>query len=898
VSNRDRPSLAAFRVAVLLYPPRFRARFATAMLGAFADCRAEAAANGAIALSSFYFRTFFDAVRSAAKERINPVLPDPRPPADEQVDRPQRGAFLDALLQDTRFAVRSLLKRPAFTIVSVVALALGIGATTAIFSAVNGVLLHRLPYKDPDSLVRMLRVREAERRTAMSLPDLRDIQEQVPSLEWSAGYSQQNVTLTGLGEAELISGATVTDGLLAVFAEAPALGRDIRADEAIVGGPRVIVIGYRFWQDRLGGRSDVIGETVELSDPSFEIVGVAPAGFDFPAGTELWAPNYLGGMEGCGRGCHTFGVIARLAAGAAAGPANEELEVLAVRLQEAYPEDNYGKSFVVESLEDSIVGGVRAGLLVLLGAVGMVLLIACANVANLLLIRASGRAGEVAVRFALGAGRARIVRQLLVEAGVLAGLGGVFGLLLAAGGVQVLLALAPADLPRASEVRVDLTVLSFAMATVAVVSLFFGLAPALRLARAPLTPALQRAGRNRPGSARGNWMRSALLTTEVALSVMLLLGAGLLARSFSRLNAVELGFETESVVRFSLSLPESRYPEPDAGVRFFETIEETIASLPGVESVGSVFGSPLGHNDISASVVLRGQPPVPPGQEPDAIWHAVSPGYFRTLRIPLLSGRDFQRGDRPGSQRVVIVSETFARRLYPGEDPLGKEVDLGVSFGYPEERPRTIIGVVGDVRFRALTRAPEPETYVPMAQAGPDYMTIVVRTFPGGSDVVAAIRDEVRALDDALPLRYIETMRMVVDRELGSTRFYMLLLMSFAGVALVLASVGLYGVVGFIVAQRTHEIAVRMSLGARRRDVILMVLRQGVWPVAVGIVAGLVAAQLGSKVLASLLYGIEPTDPVAFAGATTTLLAVALLALVVPASKASRISPMAALKQD
>jgi predicted permease len=804
---------------------------------------------------------------------------------------------MDNVIQDIRFAVRSLIKQPSFALVAVAALAVGIGANTAIFSVVNGVILRPLPYEDPDGLARLVRLENGlQTGASYSVPDLRDIQSETPSIEAAAGYSNSDFTVTEFGTGELIAGARVTEGLLAAFRIVPHIGRDLRADEAFEGGPRVVVVSHALWQERLGADPGAVGDTLRINGEPYEIVGVAPPGFEYPGRTQLWAPAQID-LEGCGRGCHLLEVVARLKPGADLRATNAELALLAQRLEQAHPEDNTGKGFLAERLLDNMVGDARRALWLMLGAVGMVLLIACANVANVLLIRASGREGEVAVRYALGAGRGRIVRQLLIEAAVLASAAGALGLLLAGGALRLLLALAPGDLPRLAEVRLDATVLLFGLSTAAVVSLVFGLTPALRLARAPLTDSLRRGRAQGIGAGGRSLSRAAFLTAEVALSLMLLLGAGLLQRSFAQLTAVELGYDTDDIVRFSLSLPEVEYETPEATTQFFDTLEERLAALPGVRSVGLAFAPPLSRSGVRGGMRLLDRPEPEPGDEVLARWHTVSPGYFETMGIPLLRGRGFESTDRHGAQPVVLVSETFAQRHYPDGNALGKQMGMGISFGYPEDDPRTVIGVVGDVRGVALTRAPEPEVYVPMAQAGPDYMTVMLRADPG-ADLMSAARAEVLAIDPMLPLRYPETMNEVVARAYGNERFYAALLSSFAGVALLLAAVGMYGVVGYMVAQRTHEIAMRLALGATRAEVVWLVLRQGALPVLAGLALGLAAAVYATGQLVDLLYDTEPIDPFVFTVAAGVLAVVAAAALMVPAGRASRIEPMRVLKQS
>jgi predicted permease len=811
---------------------------------------------------------------------------------------PLRERFL-LLLSDIRHAFRNMRRAPAFTVVAILTLALGVGANTAIFSVVNGVLLRPLPYHNPDELVTIGTARPERRQTTgpMSQPDLRDIQSQMSSIETVAGFQSYGLTITGLGDAEVVDGATVTDGLLEVFREVPYLGRDIRADESVPDGHRVVVTGHAFWQERMGGDRGVLGQMLHVEGTAHEIIGVAPPGFDYPDGAQVWVPLYLD-TEDCGRGCHLLQTVGRLAAGTTLVATRSEAAALAQRLEESYPEDNYRKGFNILSLEQAVLGDVRTGLLVLLGAVGMVLLIACANVANLLLARASSRSGEMAMRSALGATRGRITQQLLLEALVLASIGGVAGLALAKAGLGTLLGLAPATLPRVENVAIDGTVLLFALAAVFAIAILFGLTPALRLASVSAAGILSKSERGGTGGSTRDLSRSSLLVVEVALSLMLLFGSGLLLRSFSQLTAVDLGFEKERVLTFRLSLPEAPYEDPDRAVLFFTSLEQRISEIPGVESVGSVFGSPLGGTGARASFELLDRPAPVPGQEEVAIIRVATPGYHRALKIPLIRGRLLESGDRNGTARALLASQRLVDRYYPDQDPIGKQLTLSMGWGYGTEEPWTIVGVVGDVRSVRLTSDPRPEIYVPHAQMGGGYMAVAVRTAPSAPNVLPTIRGEVNAIDPNVPLRGVRTMETTVDRAVGPTRFYVLLLAVFAGVAVALAAIGLYGVVAYLMSRRTREIGIRIALGAERSDVVRMVLVQGIRPAVLGIALGAAGAYAGSRVLQSLLYNVTPEDPLTLVSVTVLLLGVVVAAILLPAGRASRISPVNALRAD
>ncbi|MGD2122298.1 MAG: ABC transporter permease [Gemmatimonadota bacterium] len=812
--------------------------------------------------------------------------------------RIRRADLRDAFRQDLSFAFRQLWRNKGFTSAASVTLALGVGATTAIFSVVNGVLLKPLPYPDPDRLVAVRYVSNSTGTisTSLSQPDIQDLQDQASSLSYLSGYSATNRTLTGMGDPEVIRGAQVTQGLFETFAVTPTLGRDIRAEENTPGGPKVVVISHAFWTERFGSDPEVIGKTVLLDGTAHEIVGVAPPRFEFPREAQFWLPAYMD-LEGCGRDCHLLRGIGRLTSDATLGGAQSEATAIAARLEETYVDSNYDRGFQVMAQHSVEVQESRTALLVLLGSVVMVLLIACANVANLLLVRGTNRTGEIALRSALGAGRGRVLTQLLVENAVLATLGGGSGLLLAHFGLEALLKLAPSSLPYLDQVGVDGTVLLFTLGTVSLVSLLFGLVPALRLARIPISNALKEGGRARLGGVGRDRSRSLMLVGEVALSLMLLLGSGLLLQSFTRLSSVDPGFDSENVHRFTLSLPDAGYETPEEGIGFFQSLEERIAALPGVRSVGSIWGAPLSEVGITAGFEHSDRPPPPPGQEPSAAWRVVTPGYFEAMGIPLLQGRGFEDRDCQGDQPVTVVNQSFVDRFFPGEDPVGKPIQFMVSMSLPEKEPRTIVGVVGDARYDNMGEPPTPAFYVPESQIGSDYLTTVVKTMPVMSPMLA-ITDIVRSMDPDLPLRDVEEMTVVVDRSLGPARFNLLLLGIFTALAVGLTAVGLYGVVAYLVSQRTREIAIRMALGARSESVVRMVLGQGIRPALVGAALGLAGAFAGSRLLTALLYGIEPTDPTSYLGATGLLLLVVVGAATLPAARASRIAPMKALKQE
>ncbi len=889
-----------FRLLLLLYPPKFRRRFGAEMQDLLEDRAARERARGIDGSAArdvwFLLRDMATALGVAYTDPLFARLQIRR--SVRLSRRLSLAERVKLVLGDVRLAIRSLVRTPSFTLVAVTALALGIGANTAMFSVVNGIILRPLPYPAPDRLV-MISATDLESGStggSMSQPDVRDIQSDSRTVVAAAGYSTGNVTLSGGEEPTLIRVARVTDGLLSVTQTPPIVGRDILTEENVPNGPHVVVISSAVWRDQFGGDPQVVGRSLEINEEMYEIVGVAPAGFDFPDGAQLWLPRYLN-TEGCGRDCHFYRVIGRLAPDATLAAARAELAALAARLEEAYPESNYRKGFGAEMLTETVYGDVKSGLLILLGAVGLVLLIACANVANLLLVRGAARGGEMAVRAALGASRGRLVSQLLSEAFILAVLGGGLGVGLAKLSLPLLVNLAPSTLPRTDGIGLDGMVLLFAAGVVLLVTLAFGLIPALRTSSVSISGTLGRTGRGGPGSQTQDRSRSALLAAEVALSLLLLTGTGLLLKSFSEMSAVRLGFDKEDVVKFTLSIPEARYGEVEQQVRFYRDLERRLQMLPQVESVGSVFGSPMGRTLVRTSTVLLDRPAPLPGREEVNWVRVVTPGYLETLRIPLVRGRMFERADNQDGQRVAIVSQSFAEKYFENGDPIGTQMDVGISMGM-EETSRTIVGVVGDIRSRRLTREAEPEVYIPHAQMAGSYMTMVARLVPRTSNAMPIITREVRSVDPKLALRNLEMLEDAVSRSVGPATFYLTLLALFAGIAVTLAVVGLYGVVSYLVSRRTREIGIRIALGAKATDVVRLVLAQGVRPVGIGVALGLVGSYWGTRVLTSLLYNVSPQDISTLTITTLGLLGVASLAILLPARRASRVAPTEALRAE
>ncbi len=806
-----------------------------------------------------------------------------------------KGLF-DVLRYEARLAFRSLRQRPGFSTLVVLTLGLGIGANTGIFTVVSGVLLEPLAYPDPDGLVVVGLGPDLEGpATSMSLPDIVDLEEGASSLTTLVGYSGSTATLTGMGDPTLLPVGRVERGLLSTFHLAPVLGRDIAPGESGAAAAAVAVIGYEFWRDHFRSSPDVLGETIVLNGASYEIVGVAPHGFDFPDHTQVWYPRQID-PDTCARSCHTWYTIGRLAAGATVPGTQVEADAIATRLSQAFPETNLDKTFEVRTLQDVVVGRARRGLWLLLGAGLAVLLIACANVANLVLARAEARRGEAAVRAALGATRGRLIASMLSESTLLAVLGGAFGLALALGGVVVLRRLSAGAVPRIEMVTIDTRVLLFTLGLVCGVTFLFGLSPALRASRMALATGMRRSGRG-VTSGGGRGLRRILTMTETALAIVLLFGAGLMLRTFAEMHAVDPGFETRRILRFDLYLPEASYPDLESIRSFFRTLEGRIAAQPGVEAVGSIYGAPLGEGRSSGHVFVDGRPEPPPGQEIGAVLSSVGPGYVRTMRIPVIRGRDLTPADDRSGTPVSLVNQAFAHAVFGDADPIGERVRVTVNFGFGSPYWE-IVGVVGDVRASSLTEEPVPEIYVPQGQDGPGFMTVNIRSSRPARGLIGVVRSEVRRLDATVPLRNVETVTDAVRRDTASTRFLLAMLGAFAGLALVLAAVGLYGVMAYLVSQRVQEVGVRVALGARPGAILSLLMRGGLGPAAAGVGIGLLLSLAGGQLVEGLLYGVEARDPVTLGAVPLVLLVVAVLAVLVPALRATRVDPASVLRAE
>jgi predicted permease len=807
--------------------------------------------------------------------------------------------------QDFRFAGRVLSKNPGFTAVAVLTLALGIGINTAIFSVVNAILLRPLPYKDPDQLVLLNHnYPKIDLKASVSAPGYKHYRETAKSFEGLAAMSFWSANITGEGEPERLQGMMTSANLFPLLRAEAARGRVLLPEEEEAGRDRVAVITDGLWRRRFGADPNLVGKNVSLNGESYQIVGVMPPDFQFGRevgmAIEIWSPLSFTpqqlSMDNIGR--ENLFVLARLKPGVsfeqAQGEMNAIADALRGQLMPGLTVNDWGLKLT--PMAEQVVGDIRPMLWMLLGAVGLVLLIACANVANLLLARSAARHKEIAIRTALGAGRGRVIRQLLTESVLLAVVGGALGLLLATWGVDLLLSLNESKIPRASEVGVDLWVLGFTVGVSLLTGVLFGLAPALQASKVDLHDALKEGGRSGSGGMKRG-ARSVLVVAEMALALVLLIGAGLLIKSFAQLQQVNPGFRPEGVLSMQLTLPEAKYKEPRQRQEFYRQLMERVRALPGVEAAGATNVLPLSGQNQSGSFNIEGRP-VPQGQSPPHgdRW-LVTADYFRTMNIPLVRGRYFTEQDGPDAPGVAMVDETMARKYWPGEDPVGKRITFETG---PDNQPRwrEIVGLVGHVRHKDLEGESRVQYYAPLMQRPNSGIFLAVRTSGDPESLSPAVRGVVREMDKDLPVYKVTTMRQLVSDSMAQRRFSMLMLGIFAVVALVLASVGLYGVLAYSVTQRTREIGVRMALGAQTRDVLKMIVGQGMALALAGVGIGLVIAFAATRLMSSLLYGVTATDPSVFAGVAVLLAGVAFLACYVPARRATRVDPMEALRYE
>ena len=801
---------------------------------------------------------------------------------------------METLTKDIRYAIRSFIRKPGFVAIAVITLGLGIGANTAMFTVVNAVLLRPLSFPEPEQLVLLEGINPSKGITQsnVSIPDILDWQKQSQSFDSIAGYLVGGVLLTSGDETERVRAAGISDDFFRMFRTNAMLGRVIQPDDTPEGREPVVVLSHALWQRRFGSDPNIIGTKVTISGESTTIVGVMPPGFDYPYQSEAWAPFALDPKDQP-RDNRFVNVTTRLKPGVTIDQAQAEMDIISQRLAQNYGETNTGWGVKLTNLRDSLVGELRTSLFILLGAVAFVLLIACANVANLLLARAAFRQKEIAVRTALGASRLRIVRQLLTESLLLSIVSGLIGLLLSVWLTRLLIAISPPNSPRFDEIGFDANVFLFTLAVTILTAFLFGLAPAFQLSRPAMNETLKEGGKQ--VSVARNRTGSLLMVTEIALSFMLLVGAGLLIKSFFRLSEVNPGFNPDNVLTMRMTLPSGKYKQGEPRAQIYSQIIESVKSTPGIESAGATLSLPLRGDtyQVGRSVIREGRPETP-DEALNAMYHAITPDYFRTLQIPLKSGRTFNENDNDQSPKVIIINEKMARQLWPGESPIGRKIKVWRD----EKFPREIVGIVGDVKPSLDEEAPT-QMYVPYAQDGTwGSLSLAVRTTGEPTALSGAVRNAIRSVEKGVPTYNLKTMNDVVATSAAPRRTPMLLFAAFAGVALLLAMLGIYGITTYYVTQRTHEIGIRMALGAQLRDVLRLVLSRGMLLAIVGVGVGLVGAFLLTRYLTTLLFGVQPVDLMTFAAVSFVLIGVALIACYIPARRATKVDPLVALRYE
>src|SRR5688572_2748464 len=805
-------------------------------------------------------------------------------------------------MRDIRYSIRVLLKNPAFTVTALLTLALGIGVNTAIFSVVDSVLLRPLPMNDADRVVSVWEhnLRAGVDRNEMAPANYFDLRNQNQVFEGVGAFGDLSMNLTGAGEPEQLDARIVTANVFSLLGVKPALGRTFSPEEDQPGLHRVVVLSDGLWRRRFNSDPGIVGRNITLNAESFTVVGVMPPDFFFPVREgELWRPWAMQPEEASGRGDHYVRTIARLKPGVTIEQANAEVERISARLSNEYPRTNEGLGFLVSSFHEDYVGNLCTPILILFGAVALVLLIACANVANLLLAQATSRRREMGISIALGAGRIAIIRQLLVESLLLAGAGGLLGALGALWGVQWLSKLVPESLSKLQSVSIDTRVFVFTLGVTVLTAVVFGAVPAFHASRSKPGETLNEVGRDAAGGMSGRYVRRVLVVAEVALAVVLLVGAGLLIRSFQRLRNVDPGFRTDNLLTMRMVLPSSKYSKPEQRRAFYDELLRRVDELPGVESAGIISFLPLSFSGMNFSFSIEGRPAPNDMELPLAVYRVISPDYFRTMGIPLQRGRFFESRDTVDAPPVIVVNRRLAEQFWPGEDPTGKRLKIG-----PADSPNawtTVAGVVGDVRQSGFYEEQKFELYVPYAQERRGFVAprdLIVRTTGDPSRLAGAVREAVWAVDKDQPISNVRTMDQVLAASVARERFQMLLLALFATLALVLACIGLYGVISYAVVQRTHEIGVRIALGAQSADVLRLVINQGMLLTLIGLVIGIAGAFAVTRVMTEMLFGVTATDPLTFAGVPVLLVAIAFLACYIPARRATNVDPLVALRYE
>ena len=806
----------------------------------------------------------------------------------------RRVRLIEDLWQDFRFSLRSLLKRPGFTAIALLALALGIGANTAIFSLVNAVILQPLPYRDPDRLISVYGTRNRSTQGSVGPTDFLDYRSQNKTFEQFAasGSMMLPMNLTGSGEPERLNASIITGNYFDTFGVRPALGRGFSLENEKTGQDHVTVLSHAFWQTRFGGDPNIVNKTINLDGKAYEVLGVMPAEVVLPQPAQLWVPiNFDADPEMKMRNARFLRGIGRLKEGVTLDQAQTDTDLIAAQLEQQYPDSNTGWSLRLIPLREILVGGSRTMLFILFGAVGFVLLIACANVANLLLVRAAARQKEIAMRTALGASRLRIIRQMITESLLLAIFGGALGALLAVAGVKLLVSLGEDNIPRTANVKIDATVLAFTLLISLATGLLFGLAPAIRTMKENLVDALKDGIRGGSEATVKNRTRSLLVVFESAIAVMLLIAAGLLIRSLVALQNVDPGFDPNNVLTLRVDLPRQKYNTPEKASNFFEQLETRVAGLPGVEAVGLITDLPLSGEARDMPYRVEGRPATSDIAFVD--FRRVNKNYFSAMRIPLRRGRNFTEQEVRQSDKAIVVSQAFVDSVFPNEEALGKRLIIWSGI---RNEPYEIIGIVGDTRYQSLQGEPSATMYVPTRELL--FVNLVIRTQGDPLSLVGGVRKEVNALDPDQPIAAIRPMTEWVSMSAAGARYRTTLLGLFALLAMILAATGIYGVMSYSVAQRTQEIGVRMALGARPFDVLKLVVRQGMILALIGVVVGLAGALALTRVMSSLLFEVTERDPITFVVVAALLIVVAFIACFVPARRATKVDPLVALRYE
>ncbi len=817
--------------------------------------------------------------------------------------RIMRTDFWTELAQDLSYTIRSLTKNRGFSLIAILTLALGIGANTAIFSVVRGILLRPLPFSQPDRLVMVASTYGGSQKPSTSSPaNVYDWRAQNKSFTSMAVITGHSAVLTGSGDPEKIRGFDVGADFFSILGVKALQGRSaFTPQDSAWKGTKSVLVSETLWRTRFGSDPALVGKMLTLDNESYQVAGIIPAESAWPSNTMLWYPfTYDPAGLASSRGAVYLNVVARLKSGVTLEGASADMATIAGRLARDYPNVNEKAGTIIVPMQDWITGSLKLPLLILLGGVAFVLLIACANVANLLLVRGVAREGELAVRTALGAGRGRLIRQLVTESMVLSLIGGAAGFLLAIVGTRLLVGAAPSSIPRLDAIHVDAVVLAFTLVIATVTGAIFGLVPARQMVRPDIAKTLREGGRSGGNRSGGHVARRALVVAEVALSVMLLAGAGLLIRSFNSLMAVDPGFRTENTISFALSLPRAKYRTPEEQAAFMTSVMERMHALPGVQSAGSGFGMPLTNFGFGFTFTIAGHPPLRPQDQPDAEVRIATPDYFPTMGIKIVKGRGFTDLDRAGGAKVLLLTEAAAKQFFPGEDPIGKHVTFGWNRGPGNGVPLEgdIIGIVADVKQSSLAATTLPQFWAPYDQWPMSDMNVVLHTTRDPQSVVADARAAIKQLDPDLALAQVKTLDAILADSVAQPRFYMVLLTAFAIVAIALSAIGIYGVIAYLVGQRARELGIRIALGATPTRVVRMVVREGVAMVAVGIGVGIAGALALTRLMGALLFTIKPTDPVTYVTVAVLLASVALIASFVPALRAANVDPALAMRAD